>query len=60
MGLRPTQRDENHRRRHPRVSGGLAEELHTDRLTMKRLSFRARRLTDELAAAGPQLSFALG
>ena len=38
MPFRPTQGDENHRR-HPRVSGGLAEELHADRLIMEHLSF---------------------
>jgi hypothetical protein len=67
MGLRPTHGDENHRRR-SRVKlalslpkgGGLAEELHADRLIVKRLSFGVRQLTGEPAAAGPQLSFAPG
>jgi hypothetical protein len=57
VGLRPTQKDENDRRRHPRVSGGLAEELHADRLIMKRLSFCARRFL--AGEESPQLSFAL-
>jgi hypothetical protein len=71
MGLRPTQRDENHRRRHPRVKLALSLPKGGDWVRNFMLTGSSSNachsepvgpLTDgtEPAAAGSRLSFTLG